>query len=509
MRYLKLTKPAKIISHFLFWAFLANLIVRLFFLHWNYAEFTDGYYMIDIRLLGMDQRLPFYPFVSHFLSFLISDREVSAKIISMLMGSLGCVPVYFTAKELYNKKAAYYAVLLFSCSPLLFPWSIRIMTESSFIFFMCCSYLYCVRYIKNANFSNLSQAVFFSGLCLLSRPEGLLFLPVLCFFYLHYSYKVIRLIPKKKKLFPKVISAKIAIMFLSLTPFLLFLIWVIYQDGFKYASLFKKLNSQFDQTRFLRFLWNYIKIFPHVITWPVFALWIYGHMADFKNRLCRLKRPILLLDLYLFVAVFFTMSIHRFWTTRHIIMLVPLVVIGSACGFMNCLKRFKKAEWAYCILATCLVFSTSLTTASLIGSREFFKDIKVASEYIRNYLPEQRIYTMAMASYKINYWSKNSKIDFYDRNNVESGQFILLNDFYIDVNREMAYLKKNFEINVLFRASSQVTPYLGDYTFLHNTVFGYLKSLYLPFKAPPPLFKTHNFESILVRLDRKKRAGMY
>lgn len=516
MRYLRLEKPAKnIFAHFLFWAILANLIVRFFFLYWNYAEFTDGYLMIDIRRLGVDQRLPFYPFFSHFLSFLISEREISAKIISMLMGSLGCLPVYFAAKELYNKRAGCFAVLLFSCSPLLFPWSIRIATESNFIFFMCCSYLYCVKYIKKTTLLNLSLAVFFSGLCLLSRPEGLLFLPILFLMYLHYLNKIFRQIQKKKKLPPKVIGAKIAIIFLSLIPFFVFLIWISHQNEFMYGSMFVKYNSKPNPGRSLIHLLNYIKIFPHIIAWPVFALWIYGHMADLKNRLCRLNRPILLLDLYLFAAIFFTMSIHRFWTTRHIMMLIPLVVIGSAGGLSICFKKIKNVEWTYFILAICLVFSAALATASLIGSREFFKDIKVASEYIRDHLPEQRIYAMGGSIYKVKYWSKNSNIHKYDRNNVKPGQFILLNDFYYDnhgsrvnnsfvnANSDIAYLEKHFEVTVLFRTFSQVTPFLGDYTFLHDTVFGELRSIYLPFKDPP-LFKTHNFESVLLEVEGRR-----
>src|SRR5208283_4066584 len=76
---------------------LFGFALRVVFLHWNQGEYTDGILQITLFTTASKNTffMPLYTIVTTGLDFVIRDMETSAKLVSMIAGVLGILPIYW------------------------------------------------------------------------------------------------------------------------------------------------------------------------------------------------------------------------------------------------------------------------------------------------------------------------------------------------------------------------------------------------------------------------------
>ena len=113
---------------------LFTFALRVVFLHWNEGEYTDGILQITLFTTASKNTffMPLYTILTTGLHFLIHDLETSAKLVSMIAGVLGMIPLYCLTRRLADHKTAIYTSILYAISPEIWRWQIRVMTDVLF-----------------------------------------------------------------------------------------------------------------------------------------------------------------------------------------------------------------------------------------------------------------------------------------------------------------------------------------------------------------------------------------
>ncbi|MDI6903110.1 MAG: glycosyltransferase family 39 protein [Methanocellales archaeon] len=79
---------------------------------------------------------PFYPLMIGIFSLIIKDLELAGRLVSLMFGVLLVIPVYFLARNFYNKKVGYIAsIFIVFCSSYV-HFSTMVMSESTYTFLL-------------------------------------------------------------------------------------------------------------------------------------------------------------------------------------------------------------------------------------------------------------------------------------------------------------------------------------------------------------------------------------
>lgn len=454
--------------------FLFTLILRLLFLNWNSAEYTDG--IQDICMLSPKLYLgiaefhpPLYSFLIQIFNLFLSNPETSAKLISIFSGTLILLPIYFLAKRIYNEKVGYYATLLYSVTPLALRWNIRVMTYSLFSLLFLASILYFIKFYDKRRKIDLILFTFVSGLAALTRYQGLVFLLLLFGVYFLYIKE-------------KGIKSALSTLY-GWSSWLILIFWIS-RHGFAQVGVYKyRLGMEGSIFRALSMFEVYIISFPYALTYPVFVLGCYGlyksNLGEEKGRLFN-KLFYLLLIIWLIAHCLFLD-----FETRHFLALTPLFLILSGLGIDSLNRRRGKS-----LLATCLIISFLFSISVLGFQRDMFGDIKRSALYVKENLSQEKIFSDEYP--KTTFWS-GSKIERYEQGKIKPGSYLVLHSFYTDLDRELAFLRARYKIKPVYTTNSFIRPLLPD------------------IMSSPPLtnhpgwmiFKYHrqNFKSIIIKIE--------
>jgi 4-amino-4-deoxy-L-arabinose transferase-like glycosyltransferase len=175
-----------------------------------FTDFRDG---IDTILP------PLYPLFSSGAYLFLQSYELSALVVSLLMGSLLIIPVYYLAKLIYGEKAAWISALFIFFSPVLINWSVAMYTESLFILLFVSAItvgLYALEKDKGVWFF---YAGILTGLAYMTRIMGIILLAILgIWIIIHYIVNKVR--------YKKMVSMVLALIlgFIIITaPYLLYM----------------------------------------------------------------------------------------------------------------------------------------------------------------------------------------------------------------------------------------------------------------------------------------------
>ncbi|MBN2169055.1 MAG: glycosyltransferase family 39 protein [Actinobacteria bacterium] len=171
--------------------FCAALAVRLHYLA-RYSEYTADsyYYMIlarslksgagyTVRGIAHTKYLPGYPLFILAGSYIFGGIERSAELVAVLFGSLTVLVTYGIGKELFNKWTGLTAALVVAFQPTFLKWTCLVMTEGLFTFLFSLGVYLMIVGCKRGSMPYRLIAALAGGLCLLTRWEGVLFLPFL------------------------------------------------------------------------------------------------------------------------------------------------------------------------------------------------------------------------------------------------------------------------------------------------------------------------------------------
>ena len=132
---------------------------------------------------------PLYPILIAGLSFIIPSVEVSARLLSVVLGAATTLPAFLLARELFDSRVGKVAALIVSVHPLLVHFSATACSEALFIFLVTsASYVACKAiYAPQARYSAAAGALF--GLAYLTRIEGAPLIGIAFVVFLAVSYR--------------------------------------------------------------------------------------------------------------------------------------------------------------------------------------------------------------------------------------------------------------------------------------------------------------------------------
>ena len=177
--------------------FLLALALRIYSFRFVDVIPTDGTsYVETARAIGRGEIdglgvYGFYPALIWVVNSFISDGELSARIVSLLFGSMLVVPLYLLGKEIFSRSVAVSACLVAIVWPPLVNSSCQVLTQSTHTTLQLTGVYFVWRAFKGYRISDGYLAGVFFGLTFLTRPEGILlfFMTPIAFFY--YRFKEI------------------------------------------------------------------------------------------------------------------------------------------------------------------------------------------------------------------------------------------------------------------------------------------------------------------------------
>jgi hypothetical protein len=153
-------------------AFLARLICALttFVIHKDGARFT-----LMARLFAegrWDDGLNVWPRMSPLYPMLILGFG-SGTAIAMILGTLTAIPIYFLAREIWDRRTATLAALVVAFLPDSVRYGAEVMSEAPFMFFFFTAMLFVHRAASKGRLVDFAMAGVAGALATLTRPEGI------------------------------------------------------------------------------------------------------------------------------------------------------------------------------------------------------------------------------------------------------------------------------------------------------------------------------------------------
>lgn len=131
---------------------------------------------------------PIYPlFIRIFHEITQIDLTHSARLVSVIFGSLILVPFYLFLKKSYKKETAIIGSILIIFFPYLIVISLNALTESTFVFFFFLSLFYIYSAIKIENKVRYFLGGLFLSISYLVRPEAFLYFMVFWLWLIIYG----------------------------------------------------------------------------------------------------------------------------------------------------------------------------------------------------------------------------------------------------------------------------------------------------------------------------------
>jgi len=124
---------------------------------------------------------PLLPYVIYLFYIVFGVSDFSAKLVSVIFGSLLVIPIYFLGKQLFNEKIGFLCALLVTVSRNLVLFSIQVNADIPLVFFLTTCVYWNIKSTENANLKYCLLSGLFFGLAYLARFSAIIFLPILLF----------------------------------------------------------------------------------------------------------------------------------------------------------------------------------------------------------------------------------------------------------------------------------------------------------------------------------------
>jgi 4-amino-4-deoxy-L-arabinose transferase-like glycosyltransferase len=129
---------------------------------------------------------PLFPWLIATVSLITHQSELAGRLISVIMGTLLVLPVYYIALRLYDREVASVAALLTACHPVLVGYASTVFSETTYMTFVLSGAYWSLRCLTSQTARTLVLAGVCFGLAYLTKPEAALY-PLLTIFLLAFS----------------------------------------------------------------------------------------------------------------------------------------------------------------------------------------------------------------------------------------------------------------------------------------------------------------------------------
>lgn len=442
----------------------ANIIFRLIWLIVSKGAYTDGI----LQLTAFSNGLTFWPPLYTLLSYIFAwvpgvGQEGSARIISLLAGSLAVIPIEAAARRLFGARAAILAAVIYTISPGPLRWSVAVMTDATFMALWISSLASLViagqyqwpdlyEQTKEKAKSDAKRAgnwlllaSLFGALATLTRYQGIFLLPVTFMVALRAGKKTES---ETKPMLPGV---------LNLLPWGMVILWVAAA-----ALLTSTLDEQVEQfadrtsaggimatlVNYWFVLEQFVMTSPYFLTYGIFGFFLYG-LFRIKFSTKRILVSIVTAG-FLTIGILILQSAFQAFQTRYILPIVPFIAIIAGHG-MAVWERHCKDKMArfYVLVGPTLLHALIFSCLVAFYQGNPFIDLKKAGQWIKKNVPEDaKIYSNEhyngkIGAAKLAYWSgrKLEDISPFQFQNIKPGDYIVLSSFYgatgVDVDKQM------------------------------------------------------------------------
>jgi len=126
--------------------------------------------------------MPAYPFLIAIVHFLVPNWVAAAKLISITTSILVLIPLYLLAKDLFDRKVAFWACLAFALAPFPNGCAAEVIRGPSFLFLMAWAVYFAGHAIQSTRLFFFFTTALFAWASAFFRIEGIIFVPLYLFF---------------------------------------------------------------------------------------------------------------------------------------------------------------------------------------------------------------------------------------------------------------------------------------------------------------------------------------
>lgn len=172
------------------YAFFLGLIVRIFTIvhippeFWEYESIATnilsgkGFTFYHMQIHYKSYCEPFYPFFSAVIYFLTHHNVFILELMQAFFSCLISVVIYFLSLDLFGRRVAFLSAILVALHPGLIIYTIKLHPLTFDALFISLSLFAMLKLAKSLNYRNTIIAGLMGGLCVLTRPTILVFLPL-------------------------------------------------------------------------------------------------------------------------------------------------------------------------------------------------------------------------------------------------------------------------------------------------------------------------------------------
>jgi len=457
LTFIQLSRPERFILVFL----LLNLVWRGGFLTVSQSSYTDGILQINSFNYGLTYWPPLYAVMTRTLVWLPGiGLEGAARAVAWIMGALMVLPIAAITRRLFGLRAAIWAMVAWTLSPMAMRWSLQVMTDIPMCFFWMSSQAMLILAAESfypAHFPGcehrapdirqcdqyLLLASFLGVMACLTRYQGILLFPPVAFLTIIVARREGRLLHK---------------LFRCLWPWGIIIIWA----SFQFEPVLHHITQISDRSGgyswvqrlvlYFMTLEDFVLHFPYYATWGFTAFMIYGFLRTLWST-TRIRWA-LWLFLFLTGSILVLQSVFLSFQERYLLPLIPWVCIFGGHGFSIlekhrgiCHARF----WIFALPAILLAMTMCCLIALYQGQP--FRDLKDATTFVTGLelQPDTKflsneIYNEKIQCVKTGFW--------LDEPNVS---YLHINPF----SNELAHSSLNGGDIIIFTSSSIKSPVWG------------------------------------------------
>ncbi len=338
------------LEHLVLLIIILSIGGKLLVIHENSSLWWDeAVYLSLARALGSGQYTldPSYPLESFrppvlpALLIPISGSVFLSRALVILISALTVLALYFTTKDMFDKRTAIWASLFLATNQMFIFFSTKALSEPLFIAFFSLTVMYFARWIRKPDERTLFISGIFMALTFMTRYFGSL-LMLVCFIYLIWV--------AKKERNPKGFLIFLGGIVLALIPW--FIIGLSYY-GNPVGSFITNFNVYYVSTpsdmvagvQGILNAWSYMAVFV------IAGLW-------FTFRKKKPQKPLIFTSAVLLLSLLsFVVLPHK--ETRYLLSFFPVYALLGALGLEHVLSLNKKAKPVLIFIVIALSLATT------------------------------------------------------------------------------------------------------------------------------------------------------
>jgi len=118
---------------------------------------------------------PLFPALIAVVHLFVSDWSLAARLVSATSLALIHIPLFLITRELFSKKAAFWACLAFAVAPMPNEWSIMVIRGPLFLLLLSCAVMFALRSMHSKKIVYFAATLLFTVASMLCRLEGVVF----------------------------------------------------------------------------------------------------------------------------------------------------------------------------------------------------------------------------------------------------------------------------------------------------------------------------------------------